>query len=307
VKKEEAIDNASISAQIMQVNIIRNFEQYDAFIEKYELREFGNLNESLFLKRYFLDFNSFLELFGAHPHICDPFSEEYAKWEMAFFEFLSGKPYSFDSEGLDAPADIRSIPTIFRDMDTRIRQLQIYADLLDKIRPKQGERVLEMGCGWGYLLELFGRCGCRISGIDVSKNFVEYTANLLSVQNIDANILCGTFYDIDSFDEKFDLVIFDKSFHHCGEPFRLLEIVRKKTSPGCRVLFVNEPIMMYADRPWGIIRYDGETILQIRRRGWLELGYRVDFFKELLITTGFQLSNTYSMCDGNILYEATPG
>ena len=293
--------------KIMRVNIIKNFEQYDAFIKKYELREFGDLDESMFLRSYMLDFNSFIKLFGSHPHGCDPFSDEYVKWEMAFFEFLSGKRYSFDSEGFDAPANTKSIPTDFWNMNYRIHQMRIYADLLDKIRPKAGEHVLEMGFGWGYLLELFGRCGCHVTGVDVSKNFVEYAANLLSAQNIKANLFCGAFYDIDSFDEKFDLIIFDNSFHHCGEPLRLLEILNKKTSAGCRIFFVNEPIMMYADRPWGIIRYDGETILQIRKRGWLELGYRIDFFKELLCRAGFQLKNTYSMCDGNMLYEAAPG
>ena len=255
------------------------------------------------MSSYFFDFESFVRLFGKLPPNCDPFSYEYTNWEMSFFNFLSGKNYCFELEGHDCCGHETLPPTVYLDIDTRISSMRTYADFLDIARPEPGMRILEMGCGQGNLLELLGRCGCNITGIEVSKSMVEYTLYRLASQNIKGRVACGTYYDVEMLDEKFDMVVFEASFHHCGEPVRLLELLYKHTTDNAKIFLLREPISPNFDRPWGIVRYDTETIVTIRLRGWLELGFRTDYFNALLQKTGFKLLNTHVLGDHTPIFE----
>jgi len=299
---EKQIDTEKQTGENEQMPILMHtFEQMDAFVNDYVQGNYKG-RDIEFLHKYKIDFQSFVTLFGTpHPN-CDPLSDEYWNWEMSFFEFLSGRNYCYDSEG--AIADLSNkIPTIDWDINTRVNFMHLYANFLSIVRPKPGMNVFEMGFGGGNVLELFGRCGCKVFGVDASKSNFEYVRDMLHSQNIDAKIIKGTFYDIEQFEESFDIVIFESSFHHCGEPVRLLEMINKKLSQDGRVYFLHDVITNDFDRPWGVVRYDGETIAQIRFRGWLELGYRLDFFEQLLHKTGFKLEKIHAMTDGSQMFE----
>ena len=41
-------------------------------------------------------------------------------------------------------------------------------------RPKEGMKVLEVGCGTGTNLELFADAGCEIAGIDLSPSMMAH-------------------------------------------------------------------------------------------------------------------------------------
>jgi len=286
-------DENKISMEKQMPTIIYDFEQLDTFINNYTHCNYEGSHYE-FLRSYQIDFQSFVELFGKQPPNCDPFSEEYAQWEMSFHRFLSGKDYNYDLEGSGSPPE-NVPPTCWDwfDMDSRIHSMRTYADLLDVIRPKLDTTVLEMGVGWGNLAELLGRCGCIIYGVDACKSSVNYVKNRLDVQNINSCIIHGSFFDIEKLDTRFNVVIFESSFHHCAEPVRLLNVIKEKLSPDGRVYFFKDAISSDLDRPWGMVRYDGETMFQVRYRGWLELGYRMDFFEQALNKTGFKLEKEY--------------
>lgn len=287
--------------------LISSFVQFDEFIDKYEKRDYME-TEISFLRKYRIDFDSFVGLFGQLPPNSDPFSNEYAKWELDFFEFLSGGEYSFESEGLDEDQGIRELaelpPTGYMDLEKRIHDMRFYAGFLEAVKPRKGSHTLEMGFGLGNLLELLGRHGCVVSGIDASRAQAIYVKERLAAQNINTGeLICGSFYDVDKISGKYDLIVFEGSFHHCGEPVKLLTMLHDVLAADGKIVFFKEPIDSFSDRPWGVVRYDGESMLQIRQKGWLELGYRTDFFKELLDKTGFKC-NTHPMSDGTTLYEA---
>lgn len=295
-----------IRNRLVAPRAIGDFNQYDEFVRKYLQYDFEGMTERDYLDSYYLDFKAFIKIFGIMPPKCDPFSDEYRNWEMSFFEFLAGKDYAFDLEGLNlnVQEENKRIPTIDFSREYRISQMRTYADFLEKAKPERGARVLEMGCGWGNLMELLGRNGCCVTGIDASESFAHYTAERLAAQNIAAKVINSSFYGVDSIEGIFDFVVFEASFHHCGEPLRLLKALYDKTAPDCRIYFLNEPINPFFGRPWGIIRYNGEAMLQIRLRGWLELGYRTDFFKLLLLKSGFKLQKSYNMYNDTRLFEA---
>jgi 2-polyprenyl-3-methyl-5-hydroxy-6-metoxy-1,4-benzoquinol methylase len=158
--------------------------------------------------------------------------------------------------------------------------------LFQMMNPQKGGLLLEMGCGMGELLDMFGRYGLTVHGIDASNAQCEIARLRLCSQNIPAKIYCSSFYDLENLEEKYDIIIFEAAFHHCGKPMKLLEIIRKKLVGNGKLVFLNEPIANFK-KPWGVVRNDGETIYQIRKRGWLELGYSMSFLTEALGRIGF--------------------
>ncbi len=75
-------------------------------------------------------------------------------------------------------------------------------DLVNILQPKPGERILDLGCGTGYLTNIIAEAGADITGIDNSEQMItkarsEYPA-------IDFRVLSATnFYFEDSFDAIF--------------------------------------------------------------------------------------------------------
>ena len=82
-----------------------------------------------------------------------------------------------------------------------------------------------------------------------------------------------------------------------------MESLYEKLSLNGRIFFLLEPIMPYFDRPWGFVRYDGETWYQIRKNGWLEIGFREDFFEQLLLRTGFKIRKIHILYKNSTVYE----
>jgi len=143
--------------------IIKSFEQLDDFVLKNQKHDFGGLSPREFLHSHKIDYKSFVELFGTpHPE-GDPFSDEYVNWEMSFFKFLHGNDYSPDLEGISETQYEQSYMGRHLSygwaVDKRIDRMRIYADFLEKIKPNPEMSVLEMGFGWGNMVELLGRCG----------------------------------------------------------------------------------------------------------------------------------------------------
>jgi 2-polyprenyl-3-methyl-5-hydroxy-6-metoxy-1,4-benzoquinol methylase len=251
------------------------------------------------IKKHELRLKSFTKLYNVKPQSNDPFSDEYRDWELAFFDFLSGKSYKSESEGF--VNDLTSSEEYIKsDVVTKFNK-----EIIAKLDIKKGQRVIEMGFGYGELLEELGRLGCSVSGIDASEYFVQYVSKLLSEQKIDADINRGLFFDIENLHGTFDVIIFKSSFHHCGDPVGLTAALTRKLSPGGRIVFIGEVIANYYHKPWGVVCYDGETAMRIRANGWLELGMRTDFFKSLLLRNGLRINRKYMLSEGSVMYEIT--
>jgi len=53
-------------------------------------------------------------------------------------------------------------------------QIAKYERILDRLGARQGDTVLEIGCGWGGFAEVAARRGLRVSGITISKEQLEF-------------------------------------------------------------------------------------------------------------------------------------
>lgn len=93
--------------------------------------------------------------------------------------------------------------------------------------PRQGERILDLGCGEGSLTEKISASGAIVVGIDASEDMVAATtARGLDARLIDAQHL--------PFDSEFDAVFSNAALHWIRDHDALLAGVHRALKPGGR-------------------------------------------------------------------------
>jgi ubiquinone/menaquinone biosynthesis C-methylase UbiE len=104
-------------------------------------------------------------------------------------------------------------------------------------------RILEVGCGRGYLSLELARQGHDLLGVDVSEETIliakrTMTADPYNSERGKLEYQVSDFAVWNSADRKFDLVIFNRSLHHISQPTKVLEKVRSLLLPRGRIICV---------------------------------------------------------------------
>lgn len=87
-------------------------------------------------------------------------------------------------------------------------------------------RLLEVGCGFGYLLDLAKNYFSYCAGTDFSKSAVE------KAQNFCDNVYCGGLESIPDTEEKFDCIIAFSVIEHVYKPNEFIEGISTKLKSG---------------------------------------------------------------------------
>ena len=93
--------------------------------------------------------------------------------------------------------------------------------------------VLEIGCGYGRMLELFQRGGCQIVGIEPSEDCVRYTTARFGP----GTVFQGTLEQFDPGGKKFDLIISSHVFEHFIAPEEIIERLKSMLNSGGSLFF----------------------------------------------------------------------
>lgn len=102
--------------------------------------------------------------------------------------------------------------------------------LIDKALEQVGsQKVLDIGCGFGEMLQVFKARGWTVLGCDLGKRAVEAAREAGLVEP--GEIRVGTELDIKPGEGPFDLVILWHALEHCRKPLETLARV-KKLAPG---------------------------------------------------------------------------
>jgi len=101
--------------------------------------------------------------------------------------------------------------------------------LVDLLKPKMGERILDLGCGTGVLTSEIASRGAEVYGIDRSIEMIEQAKSkfpTLRFEVADAREL--------KFNEEFDAVFSNAVLHWIPEPEKVAAGIARALKPGGR-------------------------------------------------------------------------
>ena len=90
---------------------------------------------------------------------------------------------------------------------------------LDRLAPRPGERILEIGCGWGSLAEIAARdYGCRVTGITLSREQLHYAERRIARAGL-ADRVRLELRDYRDVSERYDHVVSIEMIEAVGERY----------------------------------------------------------------------------------------
>jgi trans-aconitate 2-methyltransferase len=93
-------------------------------------------------------------------------------------------------------------------------------DLVEVLKPQTGERILDLGCGTGYLTSIIAASGATVIGID---NSIEMVAKAKTeYPQLEFQVQTATDFH---FDEHFDAVFSNAVLHWIGEKEKVVEAI----------------------------------------------------------------------------------
>jgi SAM-dependent methyltransferase/glycosyltransferase involved in cell wall biosynthesis len=200
------------------------------------------------------------------------------------FYNLANKPAKYKGEGID------------EDMH---RHFCDFANIAMTLALPPGSRILDVGCGSGWLSEYFARLGYTVKGIDISPDLIrmseERVARVPYGADHETPLRC-TFqvHDIEraALDEKFDAVICYDSLHHLEDEHAVMCHLAAMLSIG-GVLFILE-----GDRPPSGSASETELYDVMSEFGTLESPFDYGHLRQLLEDNGFFITGDYVSVNG---------
>ena len=151
--------------------------------------------------------------------------------------------------------------------------------IIKKLNLKPGQKVLDIGCGWGGMaFEIARQSQCEVTGISLSENQIKYCKEKAKELNLD-NQVRFELLDYRSVNSKFDRIVSVGAFEHFGKKFYktffkkvknimndegicLLHTIGSVDEPGPIQPFIQKYIF-----PGGIIPSLSEIITPIEKTG----------------------------------------
>ncbi len=104
----------------------------------------------------------------------------------------------------------------------------------------RGKRVLDVGCGNGYLLSQYVRAGAVGTGVDLTWTAIELARKRLSLAGVNAMLLQADGERLPFREASFDLVIAIGVLHHTPDPRQAVREIHRVLSPGGTIV-----VMLY--------------------------------------------------------------
>jgi protein-L-isoaspartate O-methyltransferase len=221
------------------------------------------------------------------PH--DPFSTAYHDYQMALYRRIAGRDYALTNEA--TPFDVeqavsRPFPYSTASCQTAGAHYVTIGHFLRHLRLPPRSRLVEFGPGWGNLTLALAALGHDVTAVDVEPRFCELIRRRANQMGLTINVVNADFSWAENVTDPYDAIIFFECFHHAADHRSTLRHLHNALKPGGIVYMGAEPILADFPVPWGL-RLDGQSLWSIRKFGWMELGFRDDYFHEALASTGW--------------------
>ncbi|MGY4830595.1 class I SAM-dependent methyltransferase [Sphaerotilaceae bacterium SBD11-9] len=230
----------------------------------------------------------------------DPFSPAYAEQQHRLWQLISGVDRPYEPETDEKEHDWGDIdPVRLPGYLVRRDPLAITAAsdhviatgmLLKHSGLKAGDWALEYGAGFGQTALALARLGVNVDTVDISATFCGYVRQQADFFRVPLTPFQGRFGMNPRPGQKYQLIWFYESFHHCVDFQQVVHQISEHLAEGGRVILGGEPIVEreYAavPYPWGV-RLHSEVVAVVRSQHWFELGFSEQFLHELFASAGF--------------------
>ena len=161
--------------------------------------------------------------------------------------------HRYEAEFYDKWIQKRREPTALIITQEMIQRVEHNLNSLGIDTNLKGKRVLDCGCGSGFLSVSLAMKGCLVSGIDLSSECIKVTTERSKLHGVEHLIESRvmSMEELDYHDDYFDMVIGMFVLHHVNVEKGGQEILRV-LKPGCKAIFMennaNNKILMLARR-----------------------------------------------------------
>jgi 2-polyprenyl-3-methyl-5-hydroxy-6-metoxy-1,4-benzoquinol methylase/glycosyltransferase involved in cell wall biosynthesis len=209
------------------------------------------------------------------------------------FYNLVNKPAKYKGDGMD------------EDMH---RHFCDFANMAVTLALPAGAKILDVGCGSGWLSEYFARLGYQVKGVDISSDLIEMSRERVArvPYGVDHQtpLRCEfAVHDIElaALDEKFDLLICYDSLHHFQDERAVMRHLGAMLAVG-GLLFILE-----GQKPDDDSKTADELRSVMREFGTLESPFSTDYLRTLVSEYGFAVVGDYVSVDGLFEREMLQG
>ncbi|MEX0663516.1 MAG: class I SAM-dependent methyltransferase [Acidimicrobiia bacterium] len=142
-------------------------------------------------------------------------------------------------------------PSMYTDADwdwyvEQIAGIEAIADTLGQTGMRRGVRMLDVGCGYGFALDL-GRFLFEWEGVGLDPSIAAARGR----RDLDLDIRPGTLDDAFEPDERFDVIFSSEVIEHIADPRDFLAAVRRRLAPnGILVLTTPDATAVTPETPW---------------------------------------------------------
>lgn len=108
--------------------------------------------------------------------------------------------------------------------------------IIENLRLKNGDYILEVGCGRGYYADIFRQFfpDCKYFGVDINRGYLKVASNLVRSRNV--NFVYGTATNLLFKNKSFDAVICTEVLEHLQDDKKALAEIYRVLKPGGIVL-----------------------------------------------------------------------
>lgn len=183
-----------------------------------------------------------------------------------------------------------------------------FANIAYMLALPAGARILDVGCGPGWMCEYFARLGYKMTGLDISPELIRIANERVSKlpYNVDQTTPLSCRFlvhdiEIAPLPERFDAVICYDALHHFEDEKAVLKNVAAMLRPGGQ-FFLAE-----GERPPQGSDNEAELLEVMRQYQTLESPFSRDYLLDLLPRKGFAVVGDYTMVSGLVDRENVDG
>lgn len=229
----------------------------------------------------------------------DPWSDEYAAQQHRLWRLIAGVERDYDPHSDELEIGWAGVDPVLRPGYYNRRDPHAVQDAANHVLAtgmlllrgglRPGDWALEYGAGFGQTALTLARLGVNVDTVDLSQVFCGFVRAQAEHFEVPLHAHQGCFGDAPRPGQRYRLIWFYESFHHCVDFMKLVRRLPELLDDGGRVILQGEPIVEkeYAavPYPWGV-RLHSEVAAVMRQTRWFELGFSEAFLYELFRRQG---------------------